>query len=376
MGGSGYMAAGPGGDEVEFGQTRTRRPVPSWLVLATLLVIIAAVIGVRLALHRAPSLATVFVTSAHRPMLGVRSSWELFAHGPRDLVAIDLAKGTITTTVLPAEVSGNSYVWFLVGPHEAIIRSAAGHEPGYVIPDGAPARVLPGSLAGDGPLLPGPAPGQAWRYSWVGGVPSMTLVTLAGRAVGRTIALAPPHHPAPGMPAADGLGGVLLLGTAGDVYDAGPGRGDQVNGQVIAVGPTRWLMVSCRHRTRCRNVVYDPRSGAQSLLPGPVLAGGAYAWPPAGVISPDGSAAAIIDTATAPPTVRLVNLRTGAESQIAVPFDDAASNQSMAWSPDGQWLFVADDGRLLAVNARTGRVTGLGIRLPDITQVAVRPGPG
>jgi hypothetical protein len=363
-------------DELTFGsgRSRPRRPMPSWVVLAAVLAAAAAiaVVAVRSAVLRTPAPATVLVTLTGRPILGVRASWELFAHGPRDVVAIDLARGKVTTTVLPTAVTGNPDAWFLVGPHEAVIRSEAGVEPGYVIPDGAPARQLAGTLAGDGPLLAGPAPGQAWQYSWSGGSPRMALVTLSGRRLGPTIALAQPHHPAPGMPAADGQGGVLLLGNAAGVSDAGSGRRDQVSAQVIAVGPTRWLMVSC-HGTRCRNVVYDPRSGAQRALPGPALAGLVYIWPPAGVISPDGSTAAVIDTETAPPTIRLINLTTGANSQVAGLFDRDAGSQSMAWSPDGRWLFLAIDGRLLAIDAATGRVTGLGIRLPYITQVAVRP---
>ncbi len=364
---------------MEFGLPPSRRrPVPWWVVPAVVLAAAVAVIAVRSALHHAPSQQTVAVTFTGRPILGVRASWEVFALGPRDLVAIDLARGKITTTVLPARVSGAPYTWFLVGPREAIIRSVAGFGPGYVVADGGPARPLPAALAGDGPLLPGPAPGEAWRYSWLGDSPTMTLVTLEGRPVGPTITLAPPHHPGPGMPAADGSGGVLLLGSAGEVYDAGPDRRLQVNGQVIAVGPTRWLMVSCRNGPRCRNVVYDPRSGALRVLPGPALTGLAYTWPPAGVISPDGSAAAIIDTAavdttTGPATIRLINLMTGADTRLAVPPDQDAGSQSMAWSPDGRWLFLTDDGRLLAVNARTGQVTGLGVKLPDVSQVAVRP---
>jgi hypothetical protein len=368
-------------DEVEFGRRRSRRgrPVPQWVLAAAVLAVVVAVIAVRVAVHRTRSQSTVSVTLTRRPILGVRASWELFAHGPRDLVAIDFARGQITTTMLPAEVTGIPDLSFVVGPHEAIIRPEAGSGPAYVIPDGAPARSLVGPLGRAGLLLEGPEPGQAWQYSWSDGSPVMTLVTLAGRPVGPAIALTPPHHPAPGMPAADGQGGVLLLGSSGEVFDAWPGRRDQrdqVNGQVIAVGPTRWLLVSCRGAARCRNIVYDPRSGALRALPGPAVAGAAYIWPPEGVVSPDGSAAAIIDTATAPPTIRLINLATGADSRIAVPFPRGAGNQLMAWSPDGRWLFLADNGQLLAVNARTGRVTGLGVRLPVITQVAVRPGPG
>jgi hypothetical protein len=99
--------AGPGGDEVEFGQgrSRRRRPVPSWLVLAVALAA-AAAIAVRSAPHRVPAGAAVSVTFTGRPILGVRASWEVLAHGPRDLVAIDLAQGKITITLLPAAVGG------------------------------------------------------------------------------------------------------------------------------------------------------------------------------------------------------------------------------------------------------------------------------
>jgi hypothetical protein len=376
-----------GPDEVEFGPVRSRRrrpvrsgrlrPARSWMLAAAVLAAAVAVIAVRVVvLLSTPSRAAVSVTLTGRRLLGVRGSWELFAHGPRDLVAIDLARGQITTTVLPAEVTGAPQVSFLVGPHEAIIQSGTGSEPGYVIPDGAPARPLAGRLGGVGPLLPGPKSGEAWQYSWSAGSPVMTLVTLTGRPAGPAIALTPPHHPAPGMPAADGQGGVLLLGSPDEVLDAWPDRRDQVNGQVIAVGPTRWLLVSCRDAARCRNLVYDPRSGALRALPGPAVADAAYIWPPDGVVSPDGAAAAVIDTGTAPPTIRLINLVTGTDSPIFVPFPRDARSQSMAWSPDSRWLFLADNGRLLAVNAGTGRVTGLGLRLPEITQVAVRPGPG
>jgi hypothetical protein len=387
-------------DEVEFGRRRSRRgrPVPQWMLAAAVLAVVVAVIAVRVAVHRTRSQSTVSVTLTRRPILGVRVSWELFAHGPRDLVAIDFARGQITTTMLPAEVTGIPDLSFVVGPHEAIIRPEAGSGPAYVIPDGAPARSLVGPLGRAGLLLEGPEPGQAWQYSWSDGSPVMTLVTLAGRPVGPAIALTPPHHPAPGMPAADGRGGVLLLASSDEVLDPWPDRRDQVNGQVIAVGPTRWLLVSCRDAARCRNVAYDPRSGALRALPGPAVAdtagaggaaaagtagaggaaaaGAAYVWPPDGVVSPDGATAAVIDTGTTPPTIRLINLSTGADSPIAVPSPRDAGSQSMAWSPDSRWLFLADNGRLLAVNAGTGRVTGLGVRLPDITQVAVRTAPG
>jgi hypothetical protein len=46
----------------------------------------------------------------------------------------------------------------------------------------------------------------------------------------------------------------------------------------------------------------------------------------------------------------------------------------MVWSPDSRWLFLAaSNGRLLALNARTGALQTFGGQLPNITQVAIRP---
>jgi uncharacterized protein YjiK len=49
----------------------------------------------------------------------------------------------------------------------------------------------------------------------------------------------------------------------------------------------------------------------------------------------------------------------------------------MAWSPDSRWLFVVTDtGAVRVVSASTGQVGSLGVRLPFISQVAVRDAPG
>jgi len=45
----------------------------------------------------------------------------------------------------------------------------------------------------------------------------------------------------------------------------------------------------------------------------------------------------------------------------------------MVWSPDSRWLFVAAaDGKLVAVNASTGRAELLPAPLPAVEQVAIR----
>jgi Tol biopolymer transport system component len=107
-------------------------------------------------------------------------------------------------------------------------------------------------------------------------------------------------------------------------------------------------------------------------------------WPPAGVISPDGSTAAVAENGpNGVLTVHLIDLRTGSSRDLNVvlggsstdlSFGGDASEQSMAWSPDGRWLFVAASrGQLVVVSAPTGEVQSLGIRLPAVDQVAVRP---
>jgi sugar lactone lactonase YvrE len=102
------------------------------------------------------------------------------------------------------------------------------------------------------------------------------------------------------------------------------------------------------------------------------------------VISPDGSTAAVAESGRNERlTVHLVDLRTGATRDLNVPVGlpdgdldvgGNANESSMVWSPDGRWLFVAaTGGKLVVVDTRTGRVGGLGVRLPAVDQVAIRP---
>jgi hypothetical protein len=360
-------------DEVQFGQqpSARRRPwLPRLLLAAAVTATAVAIVATQAGQHRRPGQPKVIVTFTVRPILGVRAGWELFARGPADLVAIQFARGKVIRTAVPTLQSGNPGVSFVVGPHEAIIRSLD-FVPGYVVPDGAPARRLTGVLATGGPLIPGPNPAEAWQLASAPNGVSLVLLTLAGHQIGPPIVLQPSQSLA-STATSDGRGDVLLLSNLADEYDAGPDWYRPVRGQVIAIGASRWLVLSCP-RLRCRNVVVDPVDGAERTLPGTPQRTAVYVWPPAGVISPDGATAAIIDPDGA---VQLISLGSGADTRLAVPLDEDPANESMAWSPDGRWLFLADDGKLLAVNARTGRVTGLGVKLPYVTQVAIRNAAG
>jgi len=327
----------------------------------------------------------VVVVTGH-PLLGVTARWELFARGPDDLLRFELAQGRIKETYVPALASANANVAFVIGAHEAVIRSAD-LVPGYVVPDTGEARELTGPLAGDGPLIPGPAGSQAvWVTSGSPASPALSLVTLTGRRAGPAIRFQPGGPLLPATAAADGRGYVLAtIGLQGTVYDTGPGWDRPVPGAVLAVGRASWLVLACSRRSsHCHNEVVDIADGARRVLRGPAAA---YpydlSWPPTGVIAPDDRTAAVAESGRdGRLSVHLINLRSGANRNLkivmgtpgsSVPLGAELNDESMVWSPDSRWLFVAAArGKLVVVDARTGRAEDLGLTLPPVTQVAIR----
>jgi hypothetical protein len=381
------------GETVEFGSRRRagRRWGPR-VLLACLVVATVVTIAVRSTGHAArpaaqapPPAPPVRVTTAGHPLLGVTASWELFARGPDDLLRIELAQGRIIQTYVPALETASPDVAFIIGPHEAVIRPSD-LVPGYLVPDGGPARPLSGLLADGGPLVPGPGGSQAaWATTGPPTSPALSLVTLAGRRSGPTIRFQPGGPQLPYTAVSDGRGDVLLTDGHFDVYDTGPGWDRPVPGAVVAVGPATWLVDVCDVQyLHCRYEVVDVTTGSLRALPGPANAGALYyfSWPPTGVISPDGSTAAVAENGPGRRlTVHVIDLRTGVtrdlDVPVGVPGDDLEAGdtdqQSMVWSPDGRWLFVAaSGGKLVVVNARTGRAQSLGVRLPAVDQVAIR----
>lgn len=330
----------------------------------------------------------VFSTGRH--LLGVTADWELLARGPDELVRIQLAKGQVTLTHVPPLATSSPAVAFVAAANETIIRPAD-FVPGYVVTDNRKARLLTGPLASGGPLVPGV---QGTETAWISSETQITrklsLVTLTGRRVGPIIRFPARGPQLPATAVSDGRGDVLVASSGFAFYDAGPTWDRPVPGTIIAVGPASWLSVICTGRSQhCHNELIDSADGTRRALPGASKAEPFFfTWPPAGAIAPDGRMAAVIGRVVVGRSggpknaVRLIDLHTGATRDLRVrlggptslPLGAATGEDSMVWSPDSRWLFVASaNGKLLAINPRSGRAESLGIKLPRIEQVAIRP---
>lgn len=316
---------------------------------------------------------SIRVTNLGHPLLDTTAGWELFGRDVGVLVRIQPALGRITSTFVPGLASSGP-VSFLATPNEVIIRPLD-LVPGYAVPDGQPARELTGRLSQHGPALPGPDPRHVWVAAGAGALSTMILVGLDGKPTGASIRVPADMN---AFPETDDAGGVLLTGTGG-TYDARPdGLHRITSGTLLALGPTRWLTRECDSNHHCATVVIDRTGGARHTLAdlpgyasaghGPVAAAGATP----GVISPDGTTAALIDPATA--RVHLLTLASGADHPLAVFYSrQATPGETMVWSPDSRWLFIAEsNGRLAVIDAHTRQLRELGAPLPQLSQLAIR----
>jgi hypothetical protein len=366
-------------DVVGFGGPS--RPSRRWLSRLALLCVLVGAVGLVVARsggHHRPSPAPpapppVTTTDVGRSILGIRAGWDLFALQQRALVSVQFASGRITRTALPPP-EGDGIVSVIPDPAAVLIRPLD-NVPGYVVPDGQPARQLTGFLARGALLLPGPSPVEVWA---VGETGPISLVGADGRQQVARLAAEPAQFP-PQSAMADGRGNVLIFDNAGDLYDAGPGLLRPVGALVVAVGPRSWLGQSCGQGAGCHDVVINAATGASRVLPGSPLAVINLPWPEqAGAVAPDGSMVAVIAESRADAAVLdLVNLGSGAVTPVGVPVTVAASSQTIAWSPDSRWLFVVTaHGTLAAVDARTGQVHDLGLGLSGLSQIVIRPASG
>ena len=371
-----------GPDRPRWLSGRPRRPPrratrwAEWLLLGAAAVVAAVVVLVtRSGPPPQPAARpAVTVTDLGHRLLGETGQWELFGRGPGGMVSLVPATGRETWTRVPA-LDSSGPVSFLIGPHQAIVRPLD-FVPGYLIPDGKPPRGLSGLLDQGGPALPGPRGGQVWVVTTGVGRASLTLTGVTGARLG-SVPL-PAGGPNPLTATADGSGGVLVTGNSG-TFDAGPGGLRRLSLEPLAVGPGHWLAVTCPgHHQHCHTVVIDSATGAQRMLPGPPLPHGPMTpWPP-GIIAPDGAAAALLELGRDGQLgLHLLDLRSGADRLLSVPVSENGNYETMAWSPDSHWLFVVTDtGAVCAINVSTGQLASLGVRLPFISQIAVRDAAG
>jgi hypothetical protein len=386
------------------GATRPpRRPWPRWLIVVIAVAAVALMVRVLNIEHRDPSaarpgppasssqpapsraassarlppqLSTVVpvqpqqapsVTRLGHPLLRTTAGWELFGRGPGVLVRIEPAAGRITETPLPP-LQSSGPVSLLAGSDRVIVRPLD-NVPGLVVPDGRPAAQLPQLLNVAGPVFPGPSPDQLWVEPADDHQPVMALVSASGRRLADVVPI--PDGSGSMEAVADGAGYLLYPGIGG-LYDARPDGVRRIStGVLVAVGPTGWLTIECDEHYRCATVLIGRVDGLRrTVLDGVV----SRDW--GGVISPDGSTAAVVTTGpTGAPGLALVDIAHHRLLRIrGVALTQETMTGAMVFSPDSRWLIVVTaDGTVSVVDARTAAVRPLGISLPTLNQLVVRP---
>ena len=370
-------------DVVEVGRLGANRP--RWPV--ALLAIGALTVGALVVAHhhtaKAHSAGTTPVTttpafvtptspvsvySVGHPLLGVTARWDLFGLGNGVVVRVQPALGRVTVTALPGG-GGGAAESLLALPGRVVVRPVNSGR-SYSVTDGASAVPLSGRLMAPlshaGAVLPGPVLGQEWVQTSPADEDAtvMTLIGTDGRSVG-----GPVHVPGDGYLSGDGGGHLIYTTRVNNVYYAtAPGRWRvTTTGQLLAIGADR--VVTVEHgRPGYRTVVTEVPSGSRLVF----AAHGFVADPVLGPVSPDGRTAAVLSGSFHATRVVLVDLRTGVERNPSVAASDDGS--SLAWSPDGRWLLaVTAAGRVVAIDARTATVHSLGVTLPPLTQLIIRP---
>jgi hypothetical protein len=311
-------------------------------------------------------------TDLHRRLLGVTAPWELFARGDDVVVRIQPALGRVTQTQMPS-LRSDGPVAFLALRDRVLIRPLD-FVPGYQVRDGRPPIELTGALQAGGAMFPGPDQEHVW---WtIGNYPgSVELVLLGPDGNRRERSLPLPPDASSFAMTSDGAGSVLLSGVGGMYAVRSDGLRRITTGTLLAAGPTGWLTVECDPRYRCSIVLRD-RSGRARPITGTTFGTGSLGgYALGGVISPDGTTAAVFEPTPGPaPVLDLLELRSGGRRRVDVDVGQGPDQGTVAWSPDSRWLFVLDAaGRLRVVNSGTGTVSQLLPDLPRLLQLSVRP---
>jgi hypothetical protein len=337
---------------------------------------------------------------------------------PPTVMRLDPRTGTEVDTTLPP-LASTGPVSVLAEPHGVIVRPLDA-VPGYRVGDGEPPSPLRGLLAGPGPALPGPDPGTVWIPDARGSPrqdaaepTGMTLVDADGHALGPHVSLGQGD---PGMPLADGAGGVMLAGGDGSLNDLEADRtvttvlgpaGQTVTGvlsgadgygpgRLIAAGPTGFAYLPCPTGRRCQ-LTYAARDGTMRTMNLPAEMGTVLY----GALSPDGTHLALAiqpQPSTGHPTEGAVTGSPAAPALQGRPDDDPvlaivdlqeldswrapwitlnpdSGAPALAWTPDSGWLLAATGNQqLMAVQGDTHEVRTISVWAGTLTALAVRPG--
>jgi hypothetical protein len=315
----------------------------------------------------------VVVTQLPGPILD-GAALDLFGFGNTAFVRVQLATGRVTRTSLPGLADfGLSFVPVRGG----VLVHGDNGGPSYLVPDGSSPEDAAPELRGAGPMLPGPDPDHVWVMDAAGPAPALRLIGRDGRRTGTSITL--PRYSSDQL-VADGGGYALVYGIGGTYWARPEGLTRLTTGAVVATGRRGWLALDCDEHAVCSAVLVD-RSGGRRAVAGmasPDVTPGMLPVPD-GVLAPDAGRAAFYvgDPARALRLV-IVDLRSGSRMSTDLVLIGGAVSQSLAWSPDGRWLFGVDSsGRMVAVDARTGRrrllvPDTLVPALPVVQEIAIR----
>ena len=313
-----------------------------------------------------PSDVPPAVVALANPLPGLAADVNVYVRTPDSVLRFQFARGRVTSTAVPP-LQSTGPVSFLATPDGVLIRPLD-LVPGYEVPDEGPVRELPAPPAG-GLVLPGPDVGHYWTADPRRPNAVMDLVSTSGTPAA---SLALPGGLL-GPPVSDGSGYLLVNDSLG-VLDVRPGGTRLViaDGVVLAAGADSWLVASGAVGQPWPVTLVTSHPAAQRRLDTEldVLQG-----EPMGVISPTGRVAAVFDGATAQAGLglELVDLSAGTARTVGGGVLPGSIVGSAAFSPDGRWLFVADEyGRLVAVDVRTGQTQRIATASP-VLQVAVRP---
>lgn len=287
----------------------------------------------------------------------LRPAGYLETGGLATLIRYDPAAGALSGITLPG-LKTTGAVSFVVTGGSAILRP---QDPvaGYVVSPAGEASEAAGELASPNAtyLYPGPGQGQVWVANLSSVPATIRLADVTGRFLGAEFS--PPDPPGPwGWYGAgpDGNGYLTIPAISGTYLLQPYGDGFQrvTTGVVLAAGPTGFLTYDCDAAARCGTYYVHRDTGTAVQIPVDYVPRNGML--PSGVISPDGTVAALADWGGSGAVVYLLDLATGDKTYPNVSLTDSfqvGDTVLYAFSPDGRYLMVAGADGIVPVEVAT-----------------------